>query len=356
MTKPTTSLRSLVAATIAIASLLLVSACAHTSGPRPAQSDAQVVGQSAPTKPGDAQPGTKATTSATPSDALPPNPALPLQAYDYTPEQADTVSRAVQILTTQCMSSFGFAPRPTLTLPDPPPAASSTPEYGLTDWHDGYLPLTTSGLTPADQKAMDDYQAWEDAHPTTAAYNAVLTGSSAWKLGDPAPPQAKTSDGKAIPPGGCAGQADAKVAGGDPYNTPLRQDASQPLLVKTLSSQAHSSMQQDPQVIANEKAWSTCMAAEGYHYTNTYDVGQTAGSPGAPPALDPRFQQDPPPADILAIARADVACQRSTNYEHVHYEVEARYQSSLIESNATALAEIQTAIDRQIRNATAIAH
>lgn len=140
-------------------------------------------------------------------------------------------------------------------------------------------------------------------------------------------------NGRRLPAGGCRAQAQRDLAGGQPAD---------PALVGRLEHEAATSAERDSRVQADWRAWSGCMAEQGYQYSSPWEPndkqwgGDTAG-----------------PAE-LATARADVACRRRTNLVGTWLAVERAYQGRLIDANRKALTEVRRRLDQMVQRAGAV--
>lgn len=288
--------------------------------------------------------------SSTPDALVVPRPAPdPLDAYLLTPAEQVTAANAVGLLIDQCLTDFGFTPRLRFAT-----STSPTPGYAL-DASLGY-----TGRTP-------EQQAWQDAgdalaaqisaqEPPSAAYLLVESGQDGWKLGDPRPTKAASNyQGKAIPVGGCTGRANALLAGGDQFHSPLREMGEPGPLVKDLETRAWESAAADPRTLALDQQWHDCMATRGFDYATPIEAAD--GHQGAARTVgEPVISAwDPPgtPAE-LATAAADATCQLTVDYQGVAAGVRAEYEKALIEQNQLDLDQIKAAEDQLLQRAAEV--
>ncbi|WP_328745126.1 hypothetical protein OHT57_06780 [Streptomyces sp. NBC_00285] len=257
---------------------------------------------------------------------------LPIEPYLFTNRQMTGILRARQALVTPCMRRFGIdwpasGPKPdagTAAAPGMKNAANMSRRYGITDPADaarhGYH------LVPdARQRTTKD----PSARPPDADTLAVLTGRTA--EGAPGPAR---HHGRAIPEGGCQGQATARISGG-PQRLGNDQLASE---INVVSYQRSTT---DPRVTSVFRAWSACMRERGYSYA----------APTEAPGKDPRFTGPEPTRAEIALARADVACKRDTNVIGVWFTVDAAYQRQMMASKAQELARARNVIRTQTATA-----
>lgn len=180
----------------------------------------------------------------------------PLDAWSWTPAEADTVARAVEELTTRCMAGRGFAYEPAGSpggaAPAGDPAAPDvTVGEPVTHWG-GFL-----GLVSLERARTTGYQVLgadarlaararlerEAARAPDPAYVAALTGEGA--------PDAAGTTG-----GGCSGWAFDRVTPADP-----RVDRR---IQERLYGEALRRAEQDPAVVRALAGWTGCMAGSGY--------------------------------------------------------------------------------------------
>ena len=120
---------------------------------------------------------------------------------------------------------------------------------------------------------------------------------------------------------GCFQQAASEVygrLGSDPNPDP----------VPGIAAQASQWAQNDPRVLAVERAWSRCMARRGYSYRTPLQA-QQHGWPSTPTTGE------------VATAVADVSCKARTNLANTWLTVESAYQTALIAQNLTVLSQLQ---------------
>jgi hypothetical protein len=128
-----------------------------------------------------------------------------------------------------------------------------------------------------------------------------------------------TTNGTAIPKGGCTGQAGRDFSGGEALDM-------QQQLVTRLDDQGFHDSESDPQVSAVERAWSQCMKRGGYSFATPFDAMASCASASAPSAAE------------ISQAKADVACKQQTKLIAAWVAVETRIENQLIASNRQTLA------------------
>lgn len=183
------------------------------------------------------------------------------------------------------------------------------------------------GLSDPAAAAQFGYSVPSFAHPAssdpalTQQEYVVLTGEPAAAPGstpNPTPrPTPGTYNGKAIPAGGCVGQADQQLT--DPANG---------MLVNQLDQQSLDESQKLPEVKAAISQWSDCMRHNGYQAAAdpltasllTQQLGGTAGD-----AVDKK------------VTVADVTCKERTNLVGVWFAAESTVQKRYIAADETRL-------------------
>jgi len=235
---------------------------------------------------------------------------LPLDDYYLSVAEGQRLARAGRALLNQCVRGFGFD----YTAPDPVrtgPRTWTERRYGLTDpaqaaggyWAADRVTAATSG---------------RPANTSTAAEGDVVTGRGA-----------QVVRGRRVPAGGCADEAQRRLAAGSPAGADQT-------LAQRLGSDTFFGSQRDPRVRAVFSQWSACMRAAGFNYAAPLD-----------PPGDARFQRAVSPVEI-ATARADVACKQRTNLVGVWFTVEADQQRPLVEANRAALRLARAAFQAEL--------
>nr|WP_166682429.1 hypothetical protein [Streptomyces sp. 846.5] len=295
--------------------------------------------------PGSAGTQPPAATSEAPSGAAAAF-ELPVDAYQLSQPQRAAQLRATDLLLQQCMARFGYA-FPVPTTPQTGPVAENAFRYGpvtADQAADGYLWMVDHGSTDL---AAAQLSRAEQAMPS--AETAVMLGRGA----------AKTS-GEPVPAGGCVGEMKRRiVAGGGTYgDSGLVQEVDQASYTDSLTA---------PRVVAVFRAWSSCMAAQGYRYPTPLDpmrdnslfavdaspaAGQGATQSQA--ASSGGGLRNPPSARQIAVARADVACKSRTRLVTVWSSVETGLQQQDIRKHAQEFATLKGQLLATVRNISAI--
>ncbi|MEU9875919.1 hypothetical protein [Streptomyces phaeochromogenes] len=253
---------------------------------------------------------------------------LPIESYLFTDRQVARLFRARAVLTASCMKRFGHRwPVPTETAPDTGTLnpANTAHRYGITDARlaarYGYHPAPGSAPSRSKEKSPGPKPGPEEM--------LLLTG-----LRDDGTPAGKDERGRAIPTGGCQGEATAALSG-DPEKIGNRE------LVGTINIGSYSDSQKDPRVVEVFRAWSRCMKRQGHQYADPTQV----------PGKDPEFTGPKATRAEIALAETDVRCKRGTNVIGVWSSVDAAYQRRAMSAKTRELAAVKRDIRRQVTNA-----
>jgi hypothetical protein len=264
-----------------------------------------------------------AATRSSPSTTM---PALPLDAYVPTAEQWEVLNRAQGLLEQDCMRRLGF----TRWQPPDPRVVRQAPMYAF-------------GIVDEQQAARYGYHSprvadlrrlWDQASRLSAAQRAQQRAELAAETGDSA---FGALPGRQVPPGGCGGEADRKLAEGAPPH--------EPNLYGQLVTEANQRTVADNRVRAVVEAWSRCMRRAGFDYRSPTELSGPEGN---------RWSTPEPVAAEIATARADVACKKQTNLPGVWLDVTAAYQRQLIEQHQLVLDQLQRQIAYKIRRANEV--
>jgi hypothetical protein len=258
-------------------------------------------------------------TVKVPAETNPRTLKLPLDAYRIAKEDQSVLDQAVATDINACMRTFGF---------DFHSQWKSTGFYFLANSRRYYsYDLKTAqvnGYHPA--KELLAQQAGLGKNIPSAAERAVLIGEGEGE---------GERGGKAIPAGGCQGQALKETLKG----AKAKPNTS---LVDQLSGQTFERSQQHKQVVAAFARWSTCMKKAGFRYRTPRDANN-----------DQTFNTDAPSQLEINTAVADVTCKKKEKVIETWSAVEIAYQDQAIEKNITALSEIRDSLDVQVKNASA---
>ncbi|MGY0234816.1 hypothetical protein [Longispora urticae] len=301
---------------VAAVAIAVATGCSPQSDPAPTGD-----GKAAPLSP---LPGGEPALDASVVATADPNRVdQPLGAYVVNNNTLKMFRRASALVRDKCMKDFGFQP-----------------EFGWqeeaaaeqTDW------TTRYGLWKAEDAAAHGY--WSTTASTgkqsfgmpyiTEAATGVWQGT------------VQTYLGKAVPPGGCNGEAIRAVFG---TSTPPQDDMVGPTLFKESLTRAR----QDSRVVKLSEQWRTCMKTAGFDYPD----------PMAPfDAWSTKRGNDKRNAVISAeekkAASADVACKASTKLFGTTLAADVAYQKVLVDRNVTALRASITLYDPYVDRASKI--
>jgi hypothetical protein len=252
---------------------------------------------------------------------------LPINAYALTDLQTAQQQSIGSRLVHLCMAGFGFNyPPPSMAGPTAAQLAAALQAggsrlWGVSDPVDartyGY-DLPTGELSPESRPPPKKI-------PLPQAEQAVLDGSAS-----------PGSNGRRIPAGGCADQAQRELAAAG-----IGYQGSQ--LVPDIAAESFDKTLANSRTLAVFAKWSACMRAHGYDYS----------SPLAPPA---DFNLNVPPTQAeIQTAVTDVACKFKTNLLGVTFAVQSDYEDAMIEQHAQELAKVKDEIDAEARKLARLA-
>ncbi|MGV4988662.1 hypothetical protein ACVB8X_43020 [Streptomyces sp. NRAIS4] len=260
--------------------------------------------------------------------------AFPVDRYQLSKTDEETVDRARWALTRSCMSDLGFPALRTLSL-NPPPAWPMPPQQAGVLVAISFITDTDRyGVSDPKQAAVHGYQGayaeWKANRKTvdrkwTLPQYVALTGEFQYLHNK------NTVHGHTVPPHGCLGQADRTLYGFRP------QDRRNPVL--EVKAQALTEGEKTNEWKAANRAWSACMKTHGYHYAKPSDASND------PKRRDKEFEQNPhrdphvPSEPEKATAVADATCKQKTHYIPTVRAIDLRVQKRLIQKNQTALEE-----------------
>jgi hypothetical protein len=268
--------------------------------------------------------------------------SYPLDSYVATDDQTDELGRAQNVLLSQCMKQYGFDYAPP---EQPQPNGSSGPgrslRYGLTDPAAaaavGYRSQVTPPVKPAapalsaneqlalhgppGQNPRDLPRSWEEARA------AMRKGEGSAAV-----------DGQAIPAGGCVRESYLRLYAPKKGSVDI-------MFATDLAMDSFTRAEQDSRVVRAIGAWSSCMAAGGYHSTHPVSPQEDLG-------LDPGDYAGP---EAIDAAKTDVACKEKADLVGVWYAVEVAYQKRAVEQNAERLAQAKAELGDRLKLAASLA-
>ncbi|WP_117213667.1 hypothetical protein [Allorhizocola rhizosphaerae] len=242
---------------------------------------------------------------------------LPLDAYLPDATKGATVKRAEQILFQRCMGRFGW----NLELPPAPapmPFKRNERRYGVS----------------ADRAKKYGYHTPEvDARSAAGMAGEPQLSEQALAVAEGTVTQYSGSD---VPPGGCHGEADSRLAEGT-------QPVADMKLAEKLASRSFSESREDSRVLQAFANWSACMKRSGYSYRDPLAAlaDRSFRTPSATPAE-------------IQTSVTDAQCKTETRLVEIWAGVEAAYQMVAIETNAVALQAIAELESVRSQNAVRI--
>jgi hypothetical protein len=242
--------------------------------------------------------------------------ALPLDAYEGTPEERELLVKAQQVLTRRCMDGLGFDYQP----PQQSGAAKQSPNsriYGVTD------PETAARYGYRSPEGTNSVATRAKGVPLSKAEETALFGAPDLQP-DELPKnqqeaESESSDG-GVPVGGCIRESFLKLYAPDPESVDV-------LYVFQLKSEAETRARTDSRIERVNARWSACMAKSGYQAKEPMKAAEELGFTDA---------ELGGPQSITA-ATVDVACKKKTNLVGTYYAVQSAYQRRLVEEHAETL-------------------
>lgn len=307
--------KSCVVAVLACAAVLLAGCGGRTSAG----------GGTQPPKPTESEiPGVTAIPRITDVEAV----LLPVDAYLSTTPQVAQEQHAAFVLARRCLTRYG------ITLPPPPD--TPYPDIGLYGMKRRYgVPDTLADARRYGfHMAFDDPRSPEASGPRwpgqiPAQQRELYTGLT------PHGPLT-SSNGIAVPKGGCLGEAYRALSRNDQIN--------EAPIVDRVKRDSFGYSQLDPRVIAAQTGWSTCMAAEGYRYRTSLDAMGKAPNSNGPNAGSAE----------IGVAVADYDCATKVNLVGVWAAVETAYQNQQIDAHAEEFAAARTSLQEQQQATAAV--
>ncbi|MFI9393248.1 hypothetical protein ACIG53_20430 [Streptomyces bauhiniae] len=137
-----------------------------------------------------------------------------------------------------------------------------------------------------------------------------------------------------VPPGGCSGEADAKISGGA---TPYPVIA----LARGIDSGSFVRAMKNPRWIKANESWSSCMAKDGHRYASPLEA-----------IADAKFQEvDNPTAQEKKVAVRDVQCKRESHLIEVWRKIESVDQEAKISRHAAELQRLKSFQEAEVQRA-----
>ncbi|MEV6638673.1 hypothetical protein [Amycolatopsis sp. NPDC051371] len=241
---------------------------------------------------------------------------LPLDRSLLTPVEELEVIKARTTLVERCLAAHGI----TYVFPavDPVRDADKPRRHGLVDAGEA---ATYGYRDPSVFAARSEAPVRRPAPPHVVS---VITGTRTGEAG-----------GRAVPPGGCAGEADRTIApDAKPGQEPVSFD---------LSNRGYEITRTTPPVTAAATQWSRCMAEAGFSYAD----------PDAA-VNDPAFGSGRASAHEIAVATRDVRCKERAEWVRTWVGVERAVQDVLVRQHNGDVARERQHKERQLAVARGI--
>ncbi|MEU9482397.1 hypothetical protein AB0D83_01765 [Streptomyces decoyicus] len=229
---------------------------------------------------------------------------LPLDAYASTVAETHLVEDAQDILMRRCMKDRGMEWK---TLP-------------LVDARDTEPPNLR-------RYGADEVEALRYGYHPSPDPPSVVRRSRAWDEREALPAEVRRAAYGPSGKGGCLKATDRQLVGD---TAPLDF-----YVFNQLTGTALEAARRAPQVRDALRRWHSCMAKAGFEYPDPYTA-----------AGNKRWDTSEPTSAERATARADVACQKSTQLVKVWAAAETRVQHRLIRQNADRLHKAKARKDR----------
>ncbi|MEV0236088.1 hypothetical protein [Nonomuraea sp. NPDC050786] len=250
---------------------------------------------------------------------------MPLDSVLTPMNDIKLIDQARDVAAAACMNALGFKTWTAGTIRTWD--AREYREHDFFDYIDPAVAAESGYPRQADVKAVSSTFAGTKHEPTAEERKAYEGGAS------------QTADGKPIPAGGCAGQADEKLYG---------QQKKLPADPRALAVASRSRALGDSRVRAALVSWQSCMQKAG---VTAYQHPITAQND---PKWKSRTQGTPASDEEKRIAALDAKCQDEVNLVGVYKAVRAAYEQRLMEENKSKFAESKAIVDGWTKNAAAI--
>ncbi|MEV4455308.1 hypothetical protein [Microbispora sp. NPDC049633] len=277
-----------------------------------------------------------AVTGCSASSAVPPDLALPLDAYSLGAEDRAQVIRARFMLMEECMRHMGLDFR----LPAVAPVTDLR-NVDLLRWLDPHQAAESGYLG---ERRNPDEMTGIPSYSVTDQEFSVLEG------------KVRRFHGRTVPPGGCMTAADALLNRGargvGPADAGKRFDDDEvPRFVDSATDLALS----DPRIAAAEREWSDCMRSEGFDYRST---DQAFGDPRwAVTVNDDSIGHTPKPRGTRAeidTAVADARCRAETGYSDVRRTVFVEAENRVIDRDRARLDVVKALNQARLANSAEV--
>lgn len=251
--------------------------------------------------------------------------ALPIDEYWVPAADQNLILRAEHVAMTSCMARFGLdwdVPVQEVTAKGP----SHDRLFGVTDLNEvklyGYH-APSNGKLDADGTISDRVKS-ANTVLLSEEQDAVASGQT----------ELTSVNGIRIPSGGCVTEARSQVG----TQTDL-------VLQLTEATIGYGAMQadKDPRVLKAFDEWSGCMARAGYNYSTPWEANDYPS--WATPKATP---------EEIAVAIADVECQRESSLTGLRVAVAAAWQEEYMRDHRESFLAMKKLVEQQRANAISI--
>ncbi|MFF2386432.1 hypothetical protein [Streptomyces sp. NPDC058108] len=251
--------------------------------------------------------------------------ALPVDSYMPTGHELLQTTDAMTTLEQRCVRRFGVRYTPTeARLPN---FSKNSRRYGVPE----SLQVAREfgfHMTQNDPRSLPEHL----GTPPSAEVRTVLTATSSHGL-------VSSYHGMRLPSGGCVGEADRAITGGD-----VDQRAGHSPMAEQIRAHSFEYSTLDPRVIAAQAAWKKCMSAQGYtNYKKTFDASG-----------DQRWNTASATSQEIGVAVADWQCAKGGNLVGIWFAVESAYQDDQIDRHAEELQQAREGLRRQSRRVATV--
>ncbi|MFC8226878.1 hypothetical protein [Streptomyces sp. NPDC057287] len=257
---------------------------------------------------------------------------FPLETYIPDATQRGTFGEAQDVLTDRCMKRYGY--RYTVRSRGTERGDNAT-RYGVSSAVSaaryGYSnpELAESRPKPAQKALGTNEKLILHGEDKVDPSKAVPMSQEEAEKSDKG---ATTVAGKKVPAGGCVREGFLKLYAPTEESVDI-------MVPQNFAFDANGRSRQDSRVAKAVKAWSACMAEQGYRTDDPVSPQSDLGF-GDTSLTTPK---------AVAAARQDVACKKETNLVGIWYAVEKAYQKRIIDQNAETLETVKKQLEERLR-------
>lgn len=248
------------------------------------------------------------------ADAPAPRLVLPVERYLLTEAEEKVLDTARNKLAEKCMRRSGYSG---FTMPEqsPNPVRLTTKRYGLTDMGEA----RTFGYEPADGAQANN--------PVAEFYNSLSSQVKTSLMGQSGEPIQNGSDAQDL---GCMGHALEVINGSRPPYDKIEAAAME------VQTESWNRSFKDARLAEYFDKWSACMRKSGYEFKTPMDA------PGDQVLSKERE---------VAMAVAEVECNRTSGLVEQWFAIDSEYQKALVDDHIVALRKGREVMDSRLRNA-----